>query len=135
MNDIVDYLKEGVLKLREGRSCTRVELIYSFAQAADLIEQQQVRIVELEATVDALQEAMYKTGDLLIKLGKIKEFQELDHALCSTPRQNLNAVKREAILDAINHSDGRYIETHSDYLDMVIEYANSKYPSGEGGEQ
>lgn len=96
------------------------------------VEQLQQRNDELAATVEQITKDLTDLSNAhatdeqyrMFIGGMAKEIKAR-----TTPQQNLNAVKREAILDAINHSDGRYIETHSDYLDMVIEYANTKYPS------
>lgn len=116
--------------LRNLRDLSGLREILELRQEIERLEQ---REQELAATVDALQEAMYKTGDLLIKLGKIKEFQELDHALCSTPPQNLNAVKREVAKAAvktalINLGEGSLSE--QDISSFAKLYANTKYPSG-----
>lgn len=89
-------------------------------EAMKLIEQQAAEIDALKARIERLQKAMYKTGELLIKLGKIKEFEELDHALCSTPQQNL----------AERHADDLAVDKFASQMKGKLAVARSKGRNG-----
>ena len=102
-------------------------------QAADLIEQQQARINELAATVEQMRGALYDIDKDLANRNFLESSSLRDktnNALLDSPRQNLNAVKREAfisgyvmaVIDCGNPYESR---EEAEY------HANQRYPDKE----
>lgn len=85
-----------ILKTESGQQ------VVDYEYAKSIIEQQQARIAELEATVDTLHSALRHLHHNA-KVSGAEMGLALDvanEALESTPQQNLNAVKREVAREA-----------------------------------
>ena len=97
------------------------------------IERQQRHIDKLSATVNRLREGL----EWIVRVNAMDyEYRAVaKEALGATSRQNLNAVKREALIKAaesLNHAqnfDG-FLDFIIEY-DALIEYANHRYPDKE----
>lgn len=114
-------------------------------EAADIIEQQQVRIDELAATVDVLREYLRSlveesTGVVGWHLnGAVADWDEIGATdiLGETPQQNLNSVKREAAATAIRvalRNLGNADLNESEINHFADYYINQRYPIGKDGE-
>ena len=127
MSDLIEKLKEYATWGAEKNLA---------AQAADLIEQQQARVAELEqrekelaATVERLREC----GGILEALSGVNlavnaakaEWRKLVE---STPQQNLNALKREAWIKGYKQTTEYYNGSNRSY-DWTVRLADTKYPA------
>lgn len=106
-------------------------------KAADLIWQQQARIDELAATVERLKCAsmqMLSIDEVDDKEDAATIHSNLNDVLITTPKTNLNHVKREAIIDAINEHKSNLLTFDFDTairVNDLIRYANTRYPNDE----
>lgn len=120
-----------ILKTESGQQ------VVDYEYAKSIIEQQQARIAELEATVGTLHSALRHLAHNA-KASGAEMGLALDvasEALESTPQQNLNAVKREAAKRAIVEfglvTDTRLCD-ENDLIRLGEEYANETYPDKDG---
>lgn len=148
MNEFIKELRDLATLHSEEDLIPEAETMYG--QAADLIEQLQSEINALKAHVERLRDAGTKLRDdidlsKIVGAGKRNFANEWDAAVLATPQQNLDAVKRELILELVGtytHKLDRKDEEMNlvsiniirkgkgfIYPEALIEYANIKYPS------
>ena len=107
-------------------------------KAADLIEQQQLKISGLAATVERLRDALelYVELDAEVEAAEGEGVNVAKEVLESTPRQNLNAVKREAFREGFMISgEGFNGQLYEDGWRRVVKQfkaeLNQRYPDKE----
>ena len=79
---------------------------------------------ELAAQVEVLRQAVCKYPTVEIPL-------VYDALFTQTPAACLAQVRANAIDAAVDFEDGRYCETVSDRIDMILDYANSIRQGGD----
>lgn len=99
--DWIDAAKEEISKLRADKEILR-------GNAAQLTHALDVEIAK-QVSINLVTAAIGKKGNEFIEVIK----------------NNKGRIGKLAIIDAIEFHDGRYIETHQDYLDMMRDYAES----------